>query len=34
MVLKGKPFESTGIPSVFKTTQDRLEDKRNLTLKG
>ncbi|KAH8645542.1 FAD dependent oxidoreductase [Tricladium varicosporioides] len=32
MVLEGDSFESTGIPSVFKTTQERLNNSRNLIL--
>jgi hypothetical protein len=34
MVLEGNSFESTGIPSVFQTTQERLDNPRNLILEG
>jgi hypothetical protein len=29
MVKDGKSFEETGLPSPFKTTQERLDDDRN-----
>lgn len=30
MVLDGSSFESVGIPSLFKETETRLKDKRNM----
>jgi hypothetical protein len=29
MILKGLPFEVTGIPSLFKITKERMESKKN-----
>lgn len=29
MIIEDKPFEQTGVPRLFKTTQERLEKNRN-----
>lgn len=32
MILTGVEFEQTGIPRIFKTTQERLDSKENMIL--
>jgi hypothetical protein len=36
MIRYGKPFEETGIPSIFKVTKERLDDTNNeiISLEG